>query len=85
MAEEIIGSENFIQVFIDTPLEECIKRDTKNLYRKAISGSIVNFTGISSLYEIPLSNDLIIKTLGKTPEDCTKQLLDHILDKLKIE
>ena len=58
---EIIG-EDFIEVFVDTPLEECIKRDPKGLYKKALRGEIKNFTGIDSPYEKPINPDIHIDT-----------------------
>jgi len=60
MARELIGSENFIEVFVDTPLEVCEKRDPKGLYKKARSGIIPNMTGINSPYEPPEFPDLTL-------------------------
>lgn len=59
MARELIGSENFIEVFVDTPLEICEQRDPKGLYKKARSGLLPNMTGISSSYEQPENPDLV--------------------------
>ena len=63
-AKEIIGKENFIEIFVDTPLEECIKRDPKGLYKKALNGEISEFTGIDSPYEPPENPDIHIKTIN---------------------
>jgi len=82
-ARKIIGNDNFIQVFIDTPLEECIKRDPKKLYKRAMTGGISNFTGLGSQYEIPNNNDLILETLGKTPEVCAGQILKYVQERIK--
>ena len=60
-AKKIIGKD-FIEVFVDTPIEECIKRDPKGLYKKALNGEIKEFTGISSPYEKPVSPDIYINT-----------------------
>ena len=60
-AREIIG-EDFIEVFIDTPIEVCIKRDPKGLYQKALNGEIKEFTGINSPYEKPKNPDIHIET-----------------------
>ena len=60
MARELIGAENFLEVFVDTPLEVCEQRDPKGLYKKARSGQIPNMTGISSPYERPLKPSLIV-------------------------
>lgn len=62
MARELIGKENFIEVFIDTPLELCEERDPKGLYKKARRGELPNMTGINSPYEAPEQPDLTIKT-----------------------
>jgi adenylylsulfate kinase len=59
-AKEIIGEDNFIEIFLDTPLEICEKRDTKGLYKKARKGEITNFTGLDSPYEAPEKPDIII-------------------------
>jgi adenylyl-sulfate kinase len=59
-AKRIIGFENFVEVYMDTPLEVCISRDVKGLYKRAMNGEIKDFTGISSPYEVPGSPDLII-------------------------
>lgn len=50
---DIVGKENFIEVFVDCPVEVCIERDPKGIYAKALAGEIENFTGISSLYDVP--------------------------------
>lgn len=62
MARELIGEDNFIEVFVDTPLEECEKRDPKGLYKKARSGDLPNMTGIGSPYEVPTNADITIHT-----------------------
>jgi bifunctional enzyme CysN/CysC len=59
MARELIGSDNFIEVFVDTPLEVCEQRDVKGLYKKAREGKIPNMTGINSPYEPPIAADLV--------------------------
>jgi adenylylsulfate kinase-like enzyme len=59
-AKEIIGSNKYIEVFVDTPLEVCIERDSKGLYKKAINGEIQNFTGINSPYERPSSPNFVL-------------------------
>ena len=60
-AREIIG-DDLIEVFIDTPIEECIKRDPKGLYKKALNGDIKEFTGINSPYEKPINPEIYIDT-----------------------
>ena len=68
MARDLFSEGEFIEVFVDTPLEECIKRDPKGLYKKAQSGEIQNFTGISSGYEAPENAEVHLHTLGHDPE-----------------
>ncbi|MDO4975101.1 MAG: adenylyl-sulfate kinase [Alphaproteobacteria bacterium] len=81
-AREIIG-DSFIEVFIDTSLEECEKRDPKGLYKSARAGKIKDFTGIDSDYEEPVHPELIIKTEGKTPEDCADEVLRYLEKRIK--
>src|SRR5262249_18142794 len=53
MVRELVGAGEFIEIFVDTPIEECIARDAKGLYRRALAGEIKNFTGIDQRYEVP--------------------------------
>lgn len=78
LAREIIGDENFIEVFIDTPLEVCEKRDVKGLYAKARAGEIPNFTGVSAPYEAPENPSIAVQTENKNTEQCMQELLNHI-------
>jgi len=64
----------FVEVFVDTPVEECEKRDPKGLYKKARSGEIPNFTGISDPYEAPEKPEVVLKTLDAKLEDCVATL-----------
>jgi len=73
---DVIGDEKFIEVFIDTPLSECERRDPKGLYGKARSGVIKNFTGIDSAYESPLNPDVRVNTLEENLETCVAKILD---------
>ena len=74
-AREIIGAENFIEVYVSTPLEVCEARDAKGLYAKARQGGIPNFTGISSPYEPPVSPDITINTNQVSLEESAEALL----------
>ena len=65
LAKEIIGKKNFYEIFISTSLEDCEIRDTKGLYKKARSGELLNFTGISSPYEEPIGPSLNISNKRK--------------------
>ncbi len=64
MARELVGGGEFIEVFVDTPIEVCMQRDPKGLYLKAQAGEIKNFTGISSPYEVPEDPELRIETVN---------------------
>jgi adenylylsulfate kinase len=81
IARALIGEENFIEVFIDTPLVECERRDPKGLYRKARSGLITNFTGVGSAYEPPLNPQVHIRTLEQDVTAVVAQLVDYLLEK----
>jgi adenylylsulfate kinase-like enzyme len=65
----------FIEVFMDTPLQECERRDPKGLYKKARAGEILNFTGLDSPYERPVSPDVRLDTVAYTPEQCAEQVI----------
>ena len=84
-AQRLIGSENFIEIFIDCPLHVCEKRDVKGLYAKARKGLIPNFTGIDAPFENPKQPDLTVNTETEPPELSLKKLLDFIEPKLKLE
>lgn len=81
MAAEIIGKDDFVEVFISTPLEECEKRDVKGLYAKARRGEIKNFTGISAPFEAPEHPDITLDTSKLPVEESVKILLDYVLPK----
>jgi bifunctional enzyme CysN/CysC len=75
MAREIVGPHQFIEVFVDTPLDECIRRDPKGLYAKAKSGAIPNFTGLDSPYEAPEKPELRLATVDQTVDALAEQLI----------
>ncbi len=77
-AREIIGTENFIEVFVNTPLEVCEGRDVKGLYKKARKGEIPSFTGITSPYEEPINPEIEVKTQDKTIDDSTNLIFGHL-------
>ena len=88
-AERRIARENFekgefIEVFVDTPMEICEKRDMKGLYKKAKAGLIKNFTGISSKYETPENPEIVLKAGEKDQEECSDQIIDYLLNNKKI-
>ena len=78
-AREIIGKDDFIEIYVSTSLEVCEERDVKGLYAKAREGKIPNFTGISSAYEVPSDPDLVIDTSQHSIEESTEYLLEHLM------
>lgn len=74
----LVEEREFIEVFIDTPLEVCESRDPKGLYQKARKGEISNFTGISSSYEAPNSPEVHIKTDIMTIEESAEKIIDYL-------
>jgi adenylylsulfate kinase len=82
--KNIVGEENFIEVFVNTSLEECERRDVKGLYKKARKGEIENFTGISAPYEEPKDADLEIKTEEMSIDNAVKSINIYIKKKLEI-
>ncbi|QOI97846.1 MAG: adenylyl-sulfate kinase [Flammeovirgaceae bacterium] len=80
---KIVGNENYIEVFVDAPLEVCEQRDVKGLYRKARAGEIKEFTGIDSPYEIPDNPDIVLQTHKLTVTDSLQQLERVILPKIR--
>ena len=77
-AKEIIGKDNFLEVYVDAPLKVCEDRDPKGLYKKARSGEIPMFTGIDSPYEEPLNPDFLINTENNTIGGCTNILYKNL-------
>lgn len=72
------NSTNFLELFIDAPLDVVIERDVKGLYKKAIAGEIPNFTGISDPFEAPENPDIHIRTDRQTPEDSAADIIAHL-------
>jgi adenylylsulfate kinase len=79
MAREIIGIDDFKEIFINAPVEICEYRDTKGLYKKARAGEIKDFTGIDSPFEPPECPDLILNTKDHSVDESTDQLLAYVL------
>lgn len=80
--KDIVGKENYIEIFVNTPLEVCEQRDMKGLYKKARTGELKNFTGISAPYETPINPFIEIDTVKETPEQAVKKILSMIKSKL---
>lgn len=83
MAANIIGKEDFMEIYVSTPIEECERRDVKGLYAKARKGEIKNFTGISAPFEAPEHPALSLDTSKLSVEESVNKLLDLILPRVK--
>ncbi|NHK28898.1 sulfate adenylyltransferase subunit CysN [Parvularcula flava] len=78
MARNLMEDGEFIEVFVNTPLDVAEQRDVKGLYKKAREGKIKNFTGIDSPYEAPENPDIVVDTVDKTPEKAVEQILAYL-------
>ena len=83
VVKNIVKVENFIEIYVNTSLEECERRDVKGLYKKARAGEIKNMTGVSAPYEAPINPDLEVITDGHSIEENVKTILEFITKKLK--
>lgn len=83
MASSIIGKDNFLEIYVNTPIEECERRDVKGLYAKARKGEIKDFTGISAPFEAPEHPALELDTSRLSLEESVNRLLELILPKVK--
>jgi adenylylsulfate kinase len=85
MAREIIGEQDFLEVFVNTPLEICEQRDPKGLYKRARAGEIKNFTGISAPFELPTNPFLEIQNTDQNIDNTIKKMLRKILPEIKFD
>lgn len=83
MAANIIGKDDFLEVYVSTPIEECERRDVKGLYAKARRGEIKNFTGISAPFEAPAQPALVLDTSALSLEESVNKLLELILPRIQ--
>jgi bifunctional enzyme CysN/CysC len=79
LARELVGADEFIEIYVEAPLDECMRRDPKGLYAKANAGLIPNFTGVSSPYEAPEQAELTLDTLAHRPAE----LADRVIAELR--
>ena len=84
LAKEIIGKDNFIEIFVNTPLDVCEKRDVKGLYKKARQGDLKNFTGISSPFEPPLNSEINLDTNNKNVAECVDEIWDLVWSQIAL-
>jgi len=80
--KRIVGYENFVEVFVNTPIEECERRDVKGLYEKARAGEIKNFTGVNAPYEPPMAPDVEINTTVISVEEAVTLIMKFIKKKI---
>ena len=85
LAREIIGEEDFLEVFVDTPLEVCEQRDPKGLYKKARAGEIKNFTGISSPFETPENPFIAVDNTNPNINNTIREMLLKIIPEIKFD
>jgi bifunctional enzyme CysN/CysC len=77
-ARERVEDGEFLEIFVDTPIEECRKRDPKGLYAKADAGQLRNFTGVDAPYEAPLAPELHLPTMQALPENLAEQVVEEL-------
>lgn len=82
---ELMGEGDFVEIFIDTPVEICEERDPKGLYKKARTGEISNFSGVSDPYEVPEKPEMIIKTADWTAEEAAVLIIEMLEKSGKIQ
>jgi adenylylsulfate kinase len=82
ITRDIVGKENLLEIFVDTPIEVCEQRDVKGLYQKARAGILKNFTGIDSPFEIPVFSDYVVKTENRKPEESIMEVYQFVLTKI---
>lgn len=78
MARETMAPGEFLEIFVDTPIEECARRDPKGLYKKAMAGKLANFTGISSPYEAPRTPDIHLQTVEKPAAELATEIVERL-------
>jgi bifunctional enzyme CysN/CysC len=81
MVRNLVQPGEFQEIFVDTPIESCIERDPKGLYAKAKAGQIKNFTGVDAPYEPPEHPDIHLATVGRTPEQSARSVLQALIDR----
>ena len=77
-AREIIGGSNFIEIYLNTPIEACMKRDVKGLYKLALEGKLNNFTGVDDIFEPAENAELILDTLNYSIDECINVILEYL-------
>jgi bifunctional enzyme CysN/CysC len=81
LARELMEPGEFFEIYVDTPFTECVRRDPKGLYKRALAGKLENFTGVSSVYEPPLTPDIRLDTLQFSAVELAQQVVKFVLNK----
>jgi adenylylsulfate kinase len=81
LARKLAKNGNFVEVYVNTPVEVCMQRDPKGLYQRALNGEIKNFTGVDAPYEAPEKPDVVIRTNIESVEECVNKILNYLRDK----
>jgi len=81
MVRNLVADGEFIEVFVDTPIEECMRRDPKGLYAKAQAGKVKNFTGVDAPYESPAAPEIHLHTVGHQPAELAEQVLTELVNR----
>jgi adenylylsulfate kinase len=84
LAADIIGQDDFIEVYINAPFEVCAQRDVKGLYKKALAGEIKNFTGLDAPFEAPENPAIEIKTHEEDIESSVQKIFDYLLKRIQL-
>ena len=77
---DLVDEDEFFEIFVETPIEECMRRDPKGLYSKAKAGTLKNFTGVDSPYETPEHPDLTLRTMEASPEALAEIVVRRLRD-----
>ena len=85
MARACFAHGDFIEVFVDCPIETCMARDPKGLYEKAQAGLIADFTGISSPYETPRNPEIVVNTAESSIKECIQYIMEYLWDSMHLE
>lgn len=81
LAKDLVNEDEFIEIFVDTPIETCEQRDPKGFYKKVRNGEIKNFTGIDSPYEKPINPNIHLKTNEMTVDECTEIIVNYLISR----
>ena len=78
LVRALVGEGEFIEVFVDTPIEDCMERDPKGLYAKAKAGKLANFTGVDAPYEVPARPEVHLMTSQTAPEELAEKVIEAL-------